>query len=42
MAILSMADRQDLLLDRKVGEVRRKVLELAATIAQPPTEDLDT
>jgi hypothetical protein len=40
-AILSMADRQDLLLARKVGDVRRKVLELAAIIEQPPTEDLD-
>jgi hypothetical protein len=41
-AILSMADRQDLLLARKVGDVRRKVMELAAIIERPPTEDLDT
>ena len=40
-AILSMADRQDLLLARKVGDVRRKVLELAAIIDEPPAEDLD-
>ena len=34
-AILSMADRQDLLLARKVGDLRRKVLELAAIIGEP-------
>jgi hypothetical protein len=41
-AILSMADRQDLLFARKVGDVKRKVLELAAIIGEPPTEKLDT
>jgi hypothetical protein len=40
-AILSMADRQDLLLARKVGDVRRRVLELAAIIGEPPAEDSD-
>ena len=35
-AILSMADRKDLLFARKVGDVRRKVLELAAIIEDPP------
>jgi hypothetical protein len=34
-AILSMADRQDLLLARRVGDLRRKVLELAAIIGEP-------
>ena len=34
-AILSMADRQDLLLARSVGDLRRKVLELAAIIGDP-------
>src|ERR1700733_7849261 len=34
-AILSMADRQDLLLARTVGDLRRKVLELAALMGQP-------
>ena len=38
-AILSMADRQDLLLARKVGDLRRKVLELAAVIGEPPVAD---
>src|ERR1700722_16428640 len=40
-SVLSMADRQDLLFTRKVGDVRRKVLELAAIIDAPPAEDLD-
>jgi hypothetical protein len=34
-AILLMADRQDLLLARRVGDLRRKVLELAAIIGDP-------
>ncbi len=34
-AILSMADRQDLLLAPKVEDLRRKVLELAAIIGEP-------
>jgi hypothetical protein len=34
-AILSMADRQDLLLAPKVEDLRRKVLELAAIIGRP-------
>ena len=34
-AILSMADRQDLLIARRVGDLRRKVLELAAIIGDP-------
>src|ERR1700686_21457 len=34
-AILAMANRQDLLFARKVGDVRRKVLELAAIIDEP-------
>jgi hypothetical protein len=38
-AILSMADRQDLLFARKVGDVKRKVLELAAIIDEPPAVD---
>jgi hypothetical protein len=36
-AILSMADRQDLLLARKIGDLRRKVRELAAIIDEPDT-----
>jgi hypothetical protein len=40
-AILSIADRQDLLFARKVGDVRRKVLELAAIIEDPPAEGSD-
>src|SRR6202162_2306406 len=35
-AILSMADRQDLLLVRKVEDLRRKVFELAASPALAP------
>jgi hypothetical protein len=34
-AILMMADRQDLLLARKVGDLRRKVVELAAALEEP-------
>jgi hypothetical protein len=33
-AILLMADRQDLLLGRKIEDLRRKVLELTAIIVQ--------
>ena len=40
-AILSMADRQDLLFARKMGDVRRKVLELAAIIGDPPAAGPD-
>ena len=40
-AILSIADRQDLLFARKVGDVRRKVLELAAIIGDAPAEGSD-
>ena len=35
-AILSMADRQDLLLAGKAEDLRRKVLELAAIVGEPP------
>jgi hypothetical protein len=35
-AILLMADRQDRLLGEKVEDLRRKVLELAAIIGEPP------
>jgi hypothetical protein len=38
-AILSMADRQDLLLARKVGDLRRKVVELAAALGEPHGDD---
>ena len=38
-AILLMADRQDLLLARRVGDLRRKVLELAAIIGEPGAHD---
>jgi hypothetical protein len=38
-AILSMADRQDLLIARKAGDLRRKVLELAAIIGEPDAHD---
>ena len=38
-AILLMADRQDLLLARGVGDLRRKVLELAAIIGEPDADD---
>lgn len=40
-AILSMANRQDLLVARKVGDVRRKVLELAALIEDPSVHGSD-
>jgi len=35
IAILSMADRQDLLLARRVGDLRQRVLELAAIVGRP-------
>jgi hypothetical protein len=38
-AVLLMADRQDLLLARRVGDLRRKVLELAAIIEEPDAHD---
>jgi hypothetical protein len=38
-AILSMADRQDLLLARRVGDLRRKVFELAEIIGEPDAHD---
>jgi hypothetical protein len=41
-AILSMADRQDLLLARKAEDLRRKVFELAAIIGEPYAHDPDT
>ena len=34
-AVLSMADRQDLLLARRFGDLRRKVFELAALMDEP-------
>ena len=37
-AILSMADRQDLLLAGKAEDLRRKVIELAAIIGEPPPD----
>jgi hypothetical protein len=40
-AILSMADRQDLLFARRVGELRRKVLELAEIFEEPRLYDHD-
>jgi hypothetical protein len=40
-AILVMADRQDLLLARKVGDLRRKVVELAAALWEPYASDSD-
>jgi hypothetical protein len=40
-AILAMADRRDLLLGRKVGDLRRKVLELAAALGEPHAGDQD-
>lgn len=40
-AILSMADRQDLLLAQKVEDLRRMVLELAAIIGEPHAYDPD-
>jgi hypothetical protein len=41
-AILSMADRRDLLLARKVEDLRRRVLELAASMGEPHAYDPDT
>jgi hypothetical protein len=38
-AILSMADRQDLLLARRVGDLRQKVLELVAVIGESDALD---
>src|SRR6266481_9290115 len=38
-AILSMADRKDLLLAPKVEDLRRKVFELAAIIGEPRAHD---
>ena len=40
-AILSMADRQDLLFARRIGDLRRKVLELAAIFEEPRVYDPD-
>jgi hypothetical protein len=41
-AILSMADRPDLLLARQAEDLRRRVFELAAMIGAPHTGDPDT
>jgi hypothetical protein len=41
-AILSMADRRDLLLAPKVEDLRRKVFELAAIMGEPHAYDPDT
>jgi hypothetical protein len=41
-AILSMADRQDLLLAGRVEDLRRKVFELAAIIGEPRSHGPDT
>lgn len=38
-AILTMADRQDLLLARTVRDLRRKVVELAAALGEPHAGD---
>jgi hypothetical protein len=40
-AILSMADRQNFLLARKVGDLRRKVREVAAIIDELDAQDAD-
>ncbi len=40
-AVLLMADRQDLLLTQKVGDLRRKLSELAAIIGEPEVCDPD-
>ena len=40
-AILTMADRRDLLLARKVEDLRRRVLELAAAMREPDAYDPD-
>jgi hypothetical protein len=41
-AVLSMADRQDLLLTGRVEDLGRKVFELAAIIGEPPAYAPDT
>ena len=41
-AVLSMADRQDLLLAGRVEDLRRKVFELAAIIGEPQSSGPDT
>jgi hypothetical protein len=41
-AVLSMADRQDLLLAGRLEDLRRKVFELAAIIGEPQPHGLDT
>jgi hypothetical protein len=41
-ALLSMVDRQDLLLAGKVEDLRRRVFELAAVIGEPRAHDPDT
>jgi hypothetical protein len=41
-AVLSMADRQDLLLAGRVEDLRRKVFELAAIIGEPQSPGPDT
>jgi hypothetical protein len=41
-AVLSMADRQDLLLAGRVADLRRKVFELAAIIGEPQSRGPDT
>jgi hypothetical protein len=41
-AVLSMADRQDLLLAARVEDLKRKVFELAAIIGEPRARDSDT
>ena len=41
-AILSMADRRDLLLARKVEDLRQRVFELAAIMGEPHAYDPDT
>jgi hypothetical protein len=38
-AFLSMADRQDLLIARSVGDLRRTVFELAAIMGRPDPDD---
>jgi hypothetical protein len=40
--VLSMADRQDLLLAGRAEDLRRKVFELAAIIGEPHARDPDT
>jgi hypothetical protein len=41
-AVLSMADREDLLLAGKIEDLRRKVFEVAAMIGEPRTHDPGT